>query len=213
MSDNPRNGHDDDRQIERYYTRLLDEHGDSVAALDWGSDASQRRRFEAMAGIAKLDGKSVLDVGCGLAHFRTFLEANGIEVDYTGFDLTPAMVEHAKRLHPGVRIEVRNVVEEHLSETFDYVFASGLFYLRRNDPRSYLRSMAARLYGLCREGVAFNALSTRGAGGVDEFRADPGLTLEMALDIADRAAIRHDYLPNDFTVYLYRGNFAGDGQT
>lgn len=194
----------DDDRIEQFYARLLVEHGNSARALDWGSAASQQRRFEALAGVGRLDGARILDVGCGLGHFLDFLVALGVTVDYTGFDLTGAMVVEARRLHPGVRIERVNVLDADLPETWDYVFASGIFYLRRDSPWDYLRAMLERLAGLARRGVACNALSTRaGKAEADEFRVEPGRALELALDIAPGVVLRHDYLPNDFTVYLY----------
>lgn len=198
-------GDRDDARIERFYAELLAAHGDSPSALDWGSAASQRRRFEALAGIAPLSGTRVLDVGCGLAHFYRFLRAEGCEVDYTGFDITRAMVDEARRLNPGLRVEAVNVLDTDIPETWDYVFASGIFYLRRDAPWAWMRTMLGRLFALARRGVACNALSARAADDeTGEFRAEPGRALELALDVSPRAVLRHDYLPNDFTLYLYR---------
>ena len=46
----------------------------------------------------------VLDVGCGPGTVTGFL--SGLGVDASGVDLSPRMVEHARRLHPGLRFEV-----------------------------------------------------------------------------------------------------------
>jgi SAM-dependent methyltransferase len=46
----------------------------------------------------------VLDVGCGPGHVSAHLAARGIEV--RGVDLSPRMVEHARRAHPHLRFDV-----------------------------------------------------------------------------------------------------------
>jgi SAM-dependent methyltransferase len=55
----------------------------------------------------------VLDVGCGPGTVSAFLAALGVDV--SGVDLSPRMVEHARRLHPGLRFEVASATELQLS--------------------------------------------------------------------------------------------------
>jgi SAM-dependent methyltransferase len=56
----------------------------------------------------------VLDVGCGPGTVTAFLA--GLGVDASGVDLSPRMVEHARRLHPGLRFEVASATELDLDE-------------------------------------------------------------------------------------------------
>ena len=51
----------------------------------------------------------VLDVGCGPGGVTAHLAQLG--VDASGVDLSPRMVEHARRRHPGLRFEVRSATE------------------------------------------------------------------------------------------------------
>ena len=46
----------------------------------------------------------VLDVGCGPGAITAHLDDLGVDV--SGVDLSPKMVEHARRLHPGLRFDV-----------------------------------------------------------------------------------------------------------
>lgn len=54
-------------------------------------------------------GGPVADVGCGPGHVTRFLHDAGL--DAFGIDLSPAMVEVARRDHPGLRFEVGSMTE------------------------------------------------------------------------------------------------------
>ena len=72
----------EDRQ-RKVYSELVRRHGDSYKSLHWHSAFLQ---------IGKLDGCSVLDVGCGIGDFAVYLEACGIDVDFTGYDIVPEAI-------------------------------------------------------------------------------------------------------------------------
>jgi SAM-dependent methyltransferase len=56
----------------------------------------------------------VLDVGCGPGTVSAFLAGRGVDV--SGVDLSPRMVSHARRLHPGLRFEVASATELRLTD-------------------------------------------------------------------------------------------------
>ena len=57
--------------------------------VGWRSRQNQEVRFETLASIGDLRGKSILDAGCGLGCFYGYLKDRGWEGQYTGFDLLP----------------------------------------------------------------------------------------------------------------------------
>ena len=57
----------------------------------------------------------VLDVGCGPGHVTVHLAALG--VDDRGVDLSPRMVEHARRLYPGLRFDVASATDLALDDS------------------------------------------------------------------------------------------------
>lgn len=188
-----------------FYEGLLAQHGISHRSLNWGTVVSQQRRFRALADLADLNGTSVLDVGCGLGDFWVWLSSRQVPVDYTGIDLTPAMVEKARERLPARRFIVATPESMPDVELFDYVVASGIFYLQTIEPEQYFRSTITQMFALARRGIAFNSLSTWAAQ-VDagEFYADPLRTVEFCRTLSPWVVLRHDYLPHDFTVYIYK---------
>jgi ubiquinone/menaquinone biosynthesis C-methylase UbiE len=59
-------------------------------------------------------GGSVADVGCGPGHVTVYLRDLGL--DAFGIDLSPAMIDVARREHPGVRFEVGSMTELDLAD-------------------------------------------------------------------------------------------------
>ncbi|MFI9386156.1 class I SAM-dependent methyltransferase [Kutzneria sp. NPDC052558] len=57
----------------------------------------------------------VLDVGCGPGTVTAYLAERGVDV--AGVDLSPRMIEHARRLHPECRFSVGSSTELELAES------------------------------------------------------------------------------------------------
>ncbi len=197
----------DDESNIRLYTQLAKKHGIDVRSLNWGSQKSQYLRFEVLNEVGPLAGSTVLDVGCGLGDFLLWLQRARIQADYSGIDMTPAMIELAKRRMPDGKFQVANLLVQPglLQQQYDFVFASGVFTHRQQNPTAYLRDMVRAMFALCRRALAFNSLSLwasqQDAG---EFYADPLATLEFCRTLTPWVTLRHDYMPHDFTIYLYR---------
>jgi len=197
---------DDDRTI-RYFTGLLSERGMNAQSLDWASKSSQALRFSVLAQVGDLQHATVLDVGCGLGDFVEWLTEHGVAVDYTGIDITPLMIESARQRFSQGFFHVQNLLRDNgqFAVTYDFVFASGLFYYRQIDPYGFLERMVTAMFERCRRALAFNSLSYW-APKLDptEFHADPLKVLSICKKLTPWVVLRHDYHPHDFSVYLYR---------
>ncbi|GHJ44036.1 methyltransferase [Catellatospora sp. TT07R-123] len=68
----------------------------------------EREYLAAFAGLVR-DGGPVADVGCGSGRITAHLHSLGL--DAFGVDLSPGMVEVARRDHPGLRFEVGSMTE------------------------------------------------------------------------------------------------------
>lgn len=191
----------------RHYEGLYARHGDSHSALDWGSQAGQELRFRVLAGIGDLAGASVLDVGCGLAHFADWLQQRAPGVQYTGLDLVPGLLGAACQRRPDLRLVGGSIQDDSVlaGESFDYVFASGIFYTYAAGADRVLQASVRRMWSLARRGVAFNALGTHAPDQVaGEYYADPQAVLRFCRELSPCAELVIGYHPRDFTVYLHR---------
>jgi SAM-dependent methyltransferase len=198
---------EDDRRTMDYFSANLARYGAEPRAVDWGSNESQRLRFKVLAEVGDLNGCSLLDVGCGIGDLYGWLQEEKIAAQYRGIDITPGMVTSAGKRFPGVDFSVGNMLEgaEIPEQKYDFVIASGIFYLRQNAPVEYLQTVVAAMFKAARIAVAFNSLSSwfaekdRG-----EFYADPLQTVDFCRTLAPWVCLRHDYHPRDFAVFLYR---------
>ena len=196
---------DDKRTIE-HFTAKLQVHGPTVDAVDWGSRQSQQTRFEVLNAIGISPGGNVLDVGCGLGDFYAWLKARDGALRYTGIDITPSMIAAARELYPGAEFETRDLIDRpYPMGCFDFVFASGVFYLRTDQGLAYVSTLVEAMFKACRVGLAFNCLSQWAARQeADEFYADPSEVLALCRRFSNRLVLRHDYHPADFTIYVFR---------
>ncbi|GAA3858904.1 class I SAM-dependent methyltransferase [Streptomyces sedi] len=102
--------------VRESYDRVADNYVRLVETTGMGDvrrDPWLRAAIDAFA--ASVDGVGpVLDVGCGPGTVTGYLAERG--VDISGVDLSPRMVEHARRLYPGCRFEVASATELELGE-------------------------------------------------------------------------------------------------
>lgn len=191
-------------RIAQYYDRLVERYGYDLRACDYGHPQSQHTRFRVISDVMPLDGKSVLDVGCGFAEFGEFLDGRYRDVRYTGIDISDAMIDQARRLHPEADIRRLNILDE-APERFDLVAANGIFYLLGDDAPHLMRNLIVKMFETALEGVAFSSLSAWTSDKEEgEFYADPLETVEFCRTLTPWVVLRHDYHPRDFTIYMHR---------
>ena len=191
-------------RIAQFYDRLVERYGYDLRACDYGHPQSQHTRFRVISDVMPLDGKSVLDVGCGFAEFGDFLDGRYRDVRYTGIDISDAMIEQARRLHPESDIRRLNILDE-APERFDLVAANGIFYLLGDDAPHLMRNLIVKMFETALESVAFSSLSAWTSDKEEgEFYADPLETVEFCRTLTPWVVLRHDYHPRDFTIYMHR---------
>jgi len=126
---------------------------------------------------------------------------------YTGIDVCKPMIERCRERfdNDGAIFRVADVMEFDTTDTYDYVVASGLFGLDSEGARDRIVPTLERMFGWAQVGVASNFLSTRTPKPVDgRIYVDPTKALDVGLKLTPAASLNHTYLPNDFTLCLYK---------
>jgi SAM-dependent methyltransferase len=186
----------------RLHVRL---YGNDWRALGWQSRTTQYRRFAVLAEVGALAQTRVLDVGCGLGDLYGYLQTQGIPVDYTGYDLLPEMVAHARQRFPEARFEVRDVLQDFGAERFDYILSSGTFNVNFGDNLRAVQQVLHNMVQHCTGGVAINFLKRTVDSSNDPIfhYYNPQEMLAFCQTLCPHVRLREGYLPNDFTLYLY----------
>ena len=114
-------------------------------------------------------------------------------------------VREALHLELNARFLIGDALTFVKGEPYDYVVASGIFGYNARDTRERVRPTLEHLFSLARIGMAVNFLScrapTRSPG---RLYLQPSDVLQFALELTPAVKLDHTYLPNDFTVCLYR---------
>lgn len=196
-----------DSETTRFYEEHIRRFGYSYRALGFGRRASQEKRFAAALGLGAFHGKRLLDVGCGFGDLLAWLNARGIEPRYTGVDIVRPMIERCRKRFQGsgARFLIGDALTFAADEPYDYVVASGIFGYDAKGTRARVQPTLERLFNLTRIGMAVNFLSRRApARSPGRLYLHPADVLQFALKLTPAVRLDHTYLPNDFTLCLYR---------
>ena len=191
----------------RWYEAKVRKYGYDHRGLGFRNRSSQEKRFEALLGLGDFAGRRVLDVGCGFGDLLEFFMQRGIRPVYTGLDVCKPMIQRCQERFQGdvAHFICADVLEHEPGQHFDYVVASGLFGLDTEGARDRIRPTLERLFGWSRIGTAVNFLSANYPRPVDgRIYVEPGKALEAALALTPAVRLDHSYLPNDFTLHLYK---------
>lgn len=194
-------------ETSRWYEDKVRRFGYDHRGLGFRTQSSQEKRFEALLELGDFHGRSLLDVGCGFGDFLLFLWKRGIRPEYTGLDLCEPMVARGReRFAPEQgRFIAGDVLDHEPGAGYDFVVASGIFGLDTAGARERIAPTVTRMFDWARTGVAVNFLSRRSPSPAEaRVYVDPAEMLELGLTLSPAARIDHSYLPNDFTLHLYK---------
>jgi SAM-dependent methyltransferase len=198
----------DKKMLLDFYHKGLTTYGKDIKTLGYGSVESQESRLRVISEIGDLNNKSILDVGCGFGDLYTFLHKQGIHPKrYLGIDINSELLDVARERLPGVEFELAAILDFEPIENFDFVVACGIFGLETPHWQRLLEEQLRKLFDLCKIGIAVNFLSyyTTWGKAANSHYARPEDTLKFVLNnLSKQVVLRHDYIPNDFTIYMYK---------
>ena len=198
------------RSVIEHYESVLAQHGPTAQGMEWKDEASQRLRFAVLSEVCDLNGKRLHEIGAGAGHFVDFLRESCIAADYSGSDVSSAMVSAARERHPEISFEVRDVLQDPPSESYDVVICSGVFNVRKagsdTEWGAFIREAVRRMYAMCTKAVAFNLMSDQVDFRNDVLHyANAGEMLDFCRrELSRFVTLRHDYPLYEYTIYVYR---------
>jgi hypothetical protein len=178
-------------------------HGPTIAGMLWGSRSRQLARFDAIARIAELQGRVVLDLGCGCAELFSFLLNRGVVPRrYVGVEAVPILADAARAETDDI-LQIDFVTDDSVFECEPDVsiFCGSLNTL---DNESFW-TCVQRAYHHSREGVVFNHLSSADLAAARHLIwQPPDVVRRRCQEITANIRILTDYLDGDTTVWLGR---------
>jgi len=172
------------------------ESSSDIKSLGWGSKFSQEKRFEILLQIPGYKrGDSVLDVGCGYGDLSKYVD------NYTGIDLRGIAIDKAKKKYKDANFLNCDIFS--ITDSYDWVFASGIFCFKNKWTKN-TRLHIDKMYELSKKGTAFNFLSDHTKGNRDKEMKYAKIqeVVSMIYSTSRSFTVRHDYLDNDFTIYM-----------
>jgi SAM-dependent methyltransferase len=151
--------------VESYYSEKIIAFGPVPAGADWDSIITQEVRFQQLLKICDFSAPFALnDVGCGYGALFSYLNRyhSETDIDYLGFDISPAMISQADSLQRDLSragFRVANVSPR----LADYSVASGIFNVKLDHPLDkWQRYIGKTLVDMCassRLGFAVNFMT------------------------------------------------------
>lgn len=199
------------RKTSDYYNTKLRKHGATALGVDWNSESSQKHRFDQLVNAIESTSESLTlnDIGCGYGALLEHLDSRGLDVEYTGYDLSDDMIACAKKKY-GARTGCRFTSSHAHLEPASYTLASGIFNTKldiSNDEwHAYMIATIKQLADLSTEGFAFNALSLDSdpeCRRPDLYYADPLFFFDHCRRYYSRSiALLQDYGLYEFTMIV-----------
>jgi ubiquinone/menaquinone biosynthesis C-methylase UbiE len=192
--------------IERYQKRIA-KYGLTFDSLGSGKPSHQDIRFHIHRNIGINSGDKILDIGCGLGDFYTYLRNHGINVDYHGVDLVPELIDEARKKNPDGLFEIRDIIEdEFLPNSFDYVVCSQVmnFKFSHEDNYEHAQKMLELMFKFSGKGVACDFLTS-----YVDFKENhlnyynPLTVFDLAKSFTKSVDLIHSYPLFEFTIYLF----------
>lgn len=201
------------QQVGDYYTGKLQTHGATPKGVDWNSAESQQLRFQQLLRVCDESPFTLNDYGCGYGALATYLYEQGLDCDYLGFDISPAMIQAAQELlstYPRVKLtdDPAQLIKA------DYTVASGIFNVKldteKTDWLDYILHTLNELWALSNKGLAFNLLTSY--SDPERMRSDlyygqPTFFFDYCkMRFSRQVALLHDYGLYEFTIIVRRAS-------
>lgn len=189
--------------IKEDYDKSLEQFGPGPKALLWWDYRSMAIRFRELVKEVPVEGKSIMDAGCGLGDLLPYLYAKSVNFRYLGVDRKKEFIEIAKKRYEGNEFRVGDPFN-YPTEMFDVVLSSGVMNGNVEGWLEKRKKMISALFDQTGEVLAFNM-----AGGLKPIPndsliayADAQVILDFCKTLTRNVELKTDYLPKDFMIVM-----------
>jgi ubiquinone/menaquinone biosynthesis C-methylase UbiE len=119
---------DQDEVIERYSKRFQ-EFGHSPKTLGWDK-GKQDLRYHVLFEEFDLEGKSILDIGCGFGDANKLIKQRAKNYKYLGIDIVEDLINEAEKTYKNsnnIEFILDDFLKTKLENNYDIVVSSGVF--------------------------------------------------------------------------------------
>ena len=206
-----------DSIINRYSVRLK-KYGSNVKTLGWGSKEQQLRRFdEFLKYIPDIKNKSIVDIGCGLGDFYSYVGKSKCK-SYTGIDINPDLINTAKKNFEedkSVKFMCKNLTyetsEKPISNIGIMIGVLNLNFKGKIDNLEFTKRMISNALTYVDEILLVDFISSHVTKDYPRedfiFYHDPTEILNFALGLSNNISLIHNYSPipqKEFLICIHK---------
>jgi len=206
-----------------FYMAKLQKFGDDPRSLSWNSPLSQALRHKEIGRLFQYEHDkkfSVHEVGCGLAHFNTYLKSQQIDCEYSGSDICLDFLVQSKNKFPDCIFTEqdisRNVHElDHNIKGKDYYVLCGTFNpigdVDKTTWDEFIFHSIENIFHLAKKGIAFNFLTIYSDENLklnNLYYSDPKMIYDWCYKNLSRFITLSSNQPfYEFTVLVYKQEY------
>lgn len=200
-------------RLRDHYDSKFKIHGPTSSGVDWGANEQNLRlRYRKMLDVVlpNDDSFTLCDVGCGFGGLLNFAKERGLDLEYTGVDLSETMIQWATENQPDGSFYCEDFLESHFDRKFDYVICNGILTQKlatsNLDMDKFSRSLIRKMFDTCQKGIVFNVMSTYvNFHSENLYYKNPSELIAWCMsEISPRIRMDHSYPLYEYSIYLYR---------
>ncbi|WP_252231542.1 class I SAM-dependent methyltransferase [Clostridium sp. ZBS15] len=196
--------------LKNKYKKSFESNGYSPEAVLWTKE-KQFIRFENLINSFSIEGKSILDIGCGFGDLNKLLKEQNNNYNYCGLDIVEEFINVAEKKYGNshVKFECCDFLNKDFDEKYDYIVESGIFNIKSSeiDNLELIHNTIEKAMDMCKEAIAFNFLTERvNFKDKDFYYVNPEKILNIAYKYSKKVVLKSDYLPFDYTVVIYKND-------
>ena len=194
--------------MKNLYVQRYARHGYGKDSLGWFK-GKQEMRFKILTSQVDLEGRSILDLGCGFGDLNYYLKMVLERYSYLGVDCVEPFLIEAREKHPESFINFINAdIRDAKLEQHDYVLGSGIFNYKfeQSDNYGYISEVMQKAFSLCKIGMCFDFLSSNVDYSAHDysFHSKPTRILDLAYALSRNILLRNDYAPFEFSIFIFK---------